>query len=176
MEEMQLVAPSKSKQLFWIFLLANIIYIVFVWSYLRPFQIGDIVRLETAKTIVATETLVQQWTIEGKVDGALQSIYFDYPFIILYIGLLGSACIFLSGSTGHEILRRAGKLFSFLLPAAGICDVLENVAMTETLQGKITRFTVSLTYDMAMAKFSILILSLLFIVICLIFLALNRIR
>jgi ABC-type transport system involved in cytochrome c biogenesis permease subunit len=176
MEEIQLVSGSRTKQLFWILLTANILYIFFAYFYLSPLTAADIVKLETAKTVPATEAIIQQWKVSGKYPFAIQSIYLDYVFIVLYCGGLATACIYLSGLTGHEILRRAGKLFSFLLPAAGTCDVIENISMTQSLRGTVTQLTVALTYDMAMAKFSVVILSVLFIVVCLMFVALGRIR
>lgn len=176
MEEIQLVSNPRTKQLFWIFVAANIIYIFFAWNFLAPLNSGDIVQLETAKTVTATESLIQQWKLNGKFSKAVQSIYLDYLFIVLYCAGLATACIYLAVQTGHEILRRAGKLFSFLLPAAGTCDVIENISMTQSLNGNITQFTVALTYDMAMAKFTVVILSVLFIVICLMFIALGRIK
>lgn len=52
---------------------------------------------------------------------------------------------------------------------AAICDVVENVSMLNSLDGSITKWNVVLTYDMAVTKFSIIILVLIFVLICVVF-------
>lgn len=163
-------APTASLQRwFWWLLLINVLFIACSRFYIQPLTSRDIVRFEVAKTTRVAESIVQEWKQMGKYNMAIQSIYIDYLFIILYTSGLAVACAFLSRLTGHEILIRAGKGASWLLAMAGICDVIENVAMTKSLQDAITPWNVMLAYDMAAAKFSVIILCLLFILVCLIF-------
>ena len=176
MADIYLVSHSISKRLFWILLVANIIFIFWSQQYLSPLNARDVVRFEVSKTMPAAEAIIQGWKDSGKFEKALQAIYLDYFFIILYTSGLAMACIFLSNITKHEILSRAGKIFSFLLIGAGTCDVIENISMTQSVQGHITHLTVALAYDMAMAKFSVVILSFLFILVCLLFVLLNKIK
>jgi hypothetical protein len=75
----------------------------------------------------------------------------------------------MSDATRHPLLIRSGRFFRWLAPAAGVCDILENIFMTQTLNGNVSELNVMLTYDMAVTKFSLLIVTLLFIVLCLIF-------
>lgn len=169
-------APTASLQRwFWWLLIINVLFIVCSRIYLQPLTSGEIVRFEVAKETSIVENLVNEWKQTGKYDKALHGIYLDYLFIVLYASGLAVACSFLSRLTGHEILIRAGKGASWLLAGAAICDVIENVAMTRTLHGAITPWNVMLTYDMAAAKFSVIILCLLFILVCLIFWLGNKI-
>ncbi|NII24105.1 hypothetical protein HB364_03370 [Pseudoflavitalea sp. X16] len=168
-------APTASLQRwFWWLLLVNVLFIICSRFYLQPLTSGDIVRFEVAKEASVAESIVHEWKQVGKYNKAVQSIYIDYLFIILYTSGLAVACAFLSRLTGHEILIRSGKGASWLLAIAGICDVIENVTMTKSLQGAITHWNVMLTYDMAAAKFSVIILCLLFILVCLIFWLSNK--
>jgi hypothetical protein len=78
------------------------------------------------------------------MEKAVQSIYLDFLFIILYTSGLSVACVFFSRLTAHEVLMRTGYFFSYLLVAAGICDVIENVALLRSLHGSIRNWNVIL--------------------------------
>lgn len=168
-------APTASLQRwFWWLLLVNILFIICAWTYLRPLTYGEMVRFEVAKETGIAEMMVNEWKLAGKYDKALQGIYVNCLFIGLYTAGLAVACSFLSRLTGHEILIRAGKGAFWLLAGAAVCDVIGNVTLMRSLQGTITHWNVMLSYDMATAKFSVLILCLLFILVCLIFWLSNR--
>jgi hypothetical protein len=159
------------KRWFWIFLLLNTAFTIGSRYYLRPLDTGDIVKFETAKHVPVAENLIREWTSSeaGKLDKAIDAIYIDYLFIALYVIGLSIACLYLSVLTGHEILRKAGRFLPILLVGAGVCDIIENIAMWYSMNGHLTNWNVTVTYDMAVTKFSIVILSLLFLLVCLIF-------
>lgn len=168
-------APSLSLQRwFWFLLTLNVLFIIGSVIYLHPLSFGDMMQLEVAKKTPVAERLLQEWYAAGKMEKAVESIYVDFLFIILYTTGLGAACLYLSRLTAHEVLIRAGKAISWLLVAAGICDVIENFTIMKILGGAVTSFNVMLTYDMAAAKFSVIILSLLFLLVCLIFWLINK--
>jgi hypothetical protein len=180
MAELSLVSqPHSSRQLrrwFWILLLLNLVFIIGSKFYLRPFNSNEIIRFEIAKDVDVAGKIVQQWNSSGadNIDKAIQSIYLDYLFIFLYVSVLSIACIYFSKLTRHDILKKAGRFFGFLIIAAGFCDVLENIAMWYSLNGYLNQWNVSVAYDMAVTKFSIIIVSLLFLINCLIFYLLEK--
>lgn len=177
-----LVKPLLTAQLyqlrrrFWFLLIANFIYIVAVHFILEPVTSGEMVRFEMAKETNVAETMLENWKASGNLNKAITGVYLDFLFILLYSSGLATACVFLAKLTKHEILGRAGKIFSYLLIIAAICDVIENIGMLKSMQGAVRSWNVMLAYDMAATKFSIVIVSLLFIIICLIFWGLNFIE
>lgn len=175
MKRLQTVSQYRVRKWFLVLLLANALYILFAGMYLRPLTSGEIVKFELAKEVPVADSIVQEWTANGKFEKAVQSIYLDFLFIILYTSGLSVACVLLSRLTHHEILIRTGYFFSYLLVAAGICDVIENVSMLRSLNGSFKTWNVVLTYDMAATKFSLVILSILFLSVCLIFWGLRKI-
>jgi hypothetical protein len=175
MKRLQSVSQYRVRKWFLVLLLANALYIFFAGWYLRPLTSREIVKFELAKEAHVAEGIVQDWTATGKHEKAVQSIYIDFLFIVLYSCGLAVACIFLSRLTRHEILIRTGYFFSYLVVAAGICDVIENVALLKSLYGTVHNWNTILAYDMAATKFSLLILTVLFLAICLIFWALRGI-
>lgn len=156
---------------FWIFLFLNTAYILWSRSYLQPLDTGEIVEFEIAKHLPVAESLVQEWASGDniKLQKAVESIYIDYLFIALYVIGLSVACLYLSKLTGHEILRKAGRFAPVLILAAGICDIVENIAMWYSMKGHLSQWNVTVTYDMAVTKFSIIILCMLFLLVCLMF-------
>ena len=175
MAELSIAPPVQSSRhlqnLFWILLFLNVVFIFWSKNFLQPLQTKDIVRFEVAKKVPVAESILREWESEGgeKVDKAIQAIYIDYLFIVLYVAGLSIGSIYLSRITRHPILKRAGKFIPFLLLAAGVCDVIENIAMTYSLNGHLNGWNVWLAHDMAVTKFSIVILALIFLVVCLIF-------
>jgi hypothetical protein len=173
MKRLRSVSQYRVRRWFLVLLLANALFIFFAGLYLRPLTSGEIVKFELAKEAPVAEAIIQDWTSAGKYEKAVQSIYIDFLFIVLYSSGLAVACIFLSRLTRHEILVKTGYFISYLVIAAGICDVIENIALLKSLYGTVRKWNTILAYDMAATKFSLLILSVLFIAICLIFWALR---
>lgn len=159
----------KLRLYFWVLLALNIGFIAWSKFYLSPFSSADIVKFELAKNTERAQQLVADWNATGLLEKAKQSIWLDYIFILLYTGLLMTAVPFFARLSQHVLMLRTGRFISMLLPIAAICDVIENISMTKTLSGNVSGFYVELTYDMAVAKFSLIILALIFIFICLLF-------
>ena len=158
---------------FWWLLVLNLLFMVGSKFYLSPLTSTEIVHFEIAKTTPVAERILQEWKSSGKYEKAVQSVYIDYLFIVLYVAGLSVACAFVSRLTGHEILIRAGKGLTYLLAIAGVCDVIENVSMMRSLHDVLRPWNVMLSYDMAAAKFSVVIISLLFVLVCLLFYVAN---
>ena len=167
-------AAKSTRSWFWLLLFLNILFIAGSKYYLSPLTSGEIVQFETAKHAGKAQAIIDDWVTHGKLEKAKQSIWIDYLFIFLYTSGLVAAVMFLSDATLHPLLIRSGRFFRWLLPAAGICDILENIFMQQTLRSGPNPFTVMLTYDMAVAKFSILIVTFLFLVLCFFFWILRK--
>lgn len=174
MNHLSIARPSSLQRWFWSLLIANTLFIIVSTWLLQPFTAGEIVRFELAKDVSVADSILREWIAHGKYQMAITSIYLDFLFILLYTTGLAVTCMFVAKMTGHEILQRAGKFFGSLLLAAGICDAVENAAMLRSLQGTMSKWSVVLTYDMATTKFSIVLLTVLFIFVCLVFRLLRR--
>lgn len=163
---------NKSSRLslyFWVFLALNLGFVAWSRTYLQPLTARDVVKFEVAKTLPKAERIMTEWKLSGKFEKAQDSIIADYVFIILYTAGFFTCVLLLSRLSKHELLQKTGRFIIMLLPVAAVCDVIENIAMTRTLAGDVSNFNVTLAYDMAVAKFSIIILTLIFLFICLLF-------
>lgn len=162
---------------FWILFFLNIGFIIWSKNFLFPLTTREIVQFEIAKKLSVAESILSEWSNsdDGKLTKAVQSIYIDYVFIILYTTGLTIGCIYWSQLTRHPVLKKAGRFMCFLVVGAGVCDVIENIAILNSLTGHLNGWNVLVAYDMAVTKFSIIILSFIFILVCLIFYILTRI-
>lgn len=154
------------RNLFWTSLTATIIFIFWSRWYLQPLTTGEIVSFEKAHTIDKATEIMIDWSFSNKLEKAQQSVVVDYFFILLYVVSIFTACRFLSTVSKREGLIKAGKVFSYLIIFAGLCDVVENLCMQHTLDGQFSKFIISLAYNMASAKFFLVGLCLVFIVVC----------
>jgi len=176
MKQLSFAPPANLQRWFWVLLAINCLFIIASKWYMLPLSTDQIVRFELAKELSVAERMILEWETYGKLNHAIIGIYIDFLFIVLYTTGMSVASIYLGRLSGHEILMRTGKFVTYLLIIAGICDVIENIAMLKSLQGTPTRWSVLLAYDMATTKFSIVILSALFIAVCLVFRLLRKIE
>jgi len=148
---------SKTK-LFWIATAITIGWIIFM----RPYTPKNIVQFEFAKTVENATTIITEWGVNG-VELAKTSIYLDLVFIILYCSSIMLGCRVSSQFSKKEFLIKIGIFFSFLIWIAGVCDVIENVAMLKTLT-EINQLPISVSFYFAAIKFSIVLITLAFVI------------
>lgn len=165
---------SRLRQLFWLFFVLTIAYMIWVRSYLYPLGSDEIVQFEVAKTASNAANIIERWKSSGKYDLGIQSTYLAYIFMLLYTVAIALGCRFLSVCTGNEIMIKGGKGFSWLIVLATGCDLVENIALSQTIRGHISQWNVTVAYDLARVKFSIVIVCLLFMVACLLYWVIGR--
>jgi hypothetical protein len=147
---------------------------IWVRSYLSPLSSDEIVQFEIAKTARNAAAIVEQWKNTGKYELGIQSTYFAYLFMFLYTVAIALGCRFFSVCTGNEIMIKGGKGFSLLIVGAAVCDLIENLALSRTIRGDFSQWNVSLAYNLARVKFSLVIVCLLFILTCLLYWGIGR--
>src|ERR1700744_5236147 len=160
---------SRLRQLFWLFLLLTIGYMIWVRNYLAPLSSDEIVQFEIAKTVDRAHAIIDDWKLTGKYEQGVKSTYLAYLFMVLYTLAIALGCRFISLCTGNEIMIKGGKGFSWLIILATLCDVAENIALFRILHGHISQGNVSIAYYLGRVKFSIVIVCLLFMLACLLY-------
>ena len=165
---------SRLRQLFWLFFLLTIGYMIWVRNYLSPLSSDEIVQFEIAKTADKAQAIIENWKLTGKYDEGVKSTYFAYVFMFLYTMAIAIGCRFISACTGNDILIKGGRGFAWLIFVATICDLFENIAISRTLSGNISQWNVSIAYNLARVKFSIVIVCLLFMVACFLYWAIGK--
>lgn len=157
---------GRLRNMFWFFFLLTIGYMIWVRSCLAPLSSDELVRFEIAKTVDKAKAIVDDWKLTGKYEKGIESSYFAYIFMVLYTLAIALGCRFISVCTRNEILIKGGRGFAALIIFATVCDLIENFALSHTLRGSISQSNVTLTYNLARIKFSIVIVCVLFILAC----------
>lgn len=162
------------RQLFWLFFLLTIAYMIWVRNYLSPLSSDEIIQFEIAKTTSNATAIIEGWKNTGKYELGLASTNFAWVFIALYTIAIVLGCRFLSMCTGNEIMIKGGKGFSWLIILATACDLVEDIALSRTIRGHISQWNVTLAYDLARVKFSVAIVCILFMLTCFLYWGIAR--
>ena len=158
---------NRLNRLFWLMLVLNIIYFAWMKFQLAPLETNEILAFEISRTSERATAWVNNWKAQPpKYDRAVSSLRYDYVFILLYCTGLFIAVLQFGRLSGQDLLVRSSKLIVVLVVIAGLCDVLENVFLATVLKDSFDGHSVRMAYNFAAAKFSILIVSLLFCVVC----------
>ena len=169
-------SSSQLRKKFWISFLLSILFIFVMKFLIGPVTTRQIVDFELAKTAEKALKVKNELIRLGILDLFLRSVYLDFVFLVLYSACFFYGCRFISGLTGNYILRKAGEAFSWLALLAGIADVVENIGMIRIAKSKVFKnWLPELTYDMALMKFSLLIIMLLFMLVCLIIWGIDKV-
>lgn len=147
-----------------------------IWmrNYISPLTAGEIVQFEIAKTVEKANSIIEHWKLSGKYEPGIRSNSLAFFFMALYTIAIALGCRFISACTGNEILIKGGKGFSYLIILATICDLAENIAMSRILHGTVSQLNVTIAYNLARVKFSIVIVCLLFIMTCFLYWVIDR--
>ncbi|GGB08699.1 hypothetical protein [Puia dinghuensis] len=165
---------SRLRQLFWFFFLLTIGYMIWVRSYLAPLNSDEIVQFEIAKTAGKAQAIIDNWKQTGKYEQGVKSTYFAYIFMVLYTLAIALGCLFISACTGNEIMIKGGKGFAWLIILATACDVIENISLAHTIRGPVSQWNVTVAYNLARVKFSIVIVCILFMLVCALYWVISR--
>ena len=161
------------------FLYASILltaaWVAFVKYQTHPFTSEEIVRFEFAGTPERVTAILNEWEEKGWTTLAKNSIYLDFIFIFLYTASLALGCLTFPSLTGKINLMNWGmRLYRFSL-YAGLSDFLENLCLLEIIYGEERTFFPAAAWGLALIKFVIIGIVLLFLFRCLIHWAVSRI-
>lgn len=133
----------------------------FIKSSVAP---SGIVSFELAKELPRANLILKDWEAKGVLVVAALSLGVDFLFILAYASFI-ALLLFLVSYKNTNWIYKIGKFLITAVLIAGFLDVIENIALINLLIGEKSQFYASLAFYMAFAKFSILGLSILFIII-----------
>ena len=120
-----------------------------------------IVNLEFASTAEELNAVLFGWpNADVKAN-----IYIDFVFIPFYVLFFSTAALACSQAWVSSSMQSAGKSLSKAVYFAGVLDLIENKIMLDSFAGSFSDFTLMLTNWCAGAKFLLLLVVMLYIVI-----------
>lgn len=128
-----------------------------------------IVSFELAKNIKTSEAVLNSWNVTAKSFAGL-SLGIDFLFLLLYAGFIAFSIYLLNSYLWNEnlIMYQTGKLMMGAIILAAVFDAIENVALIRLLTGDLKQIWSSLAYYASTIKFSLVGLSILYLLINLI--------
>ena len=132
-------------------------------------DMGDvgIIEFELARTSEQASEYYGELGESGR-DAAEDSLYLDYPYLILYGLLYASACVVVAARAAERGMTRLaswGRPLMWGSAAAAACDAAENLALLRVLDGHTDQPWPGLAFTFASVKFLLLAAATLYIVV-----------
>lgn len=123
-------------------------------------DMGDvgIIEFELARTSEKASEYYGELGEMGR-DGARESLYLDYPFLVLYGLLYAAACLVVgarAAERGMDRVARLGRPAAWGALAAAACDAIENLALLRVLDGHTDQPWPGIAFTFAAVKFLLL--------------------
>ena len=150
-------------------------WVVFMGSEIKPLTSPEIVRFEFAGTHEKVETILLEWQQKGWIGLAKHSIYLDFVFLFLYGATLAMASLTFPGFTNKPGFIIWGQRFYRFSLYAALSDFLENLCLLEILYGSEHTFFPAAAWLFALLKFSLIIMVMLFLILCLVQAGITRV-
>ena len=133
------------------------------------------VAFELTNNIHDARIMIDMWGEKGRIVAAF-SLGIDYLFLISYSIFFGLIAFIIGKKLNgrSRLLSKPGYVLSWLMILAGVYDSIENFALIRILTGCQYSMWATTAYYFATMKFTIVIITLVFIVLGLIMLWLTR--
>ncbi len=131
-----------------------------------------IVSFELAGSLSRATAIVQSWDRRAMAYAGF-SLGLDYLFMLAYATAFMLSCRWAAEQWQATGWRRLGMTLATLMPVAALADVIENISLWRTLQ-HLTEPWPHLARVMAVSKFSLLALGLLYVLVSLFMRVLRR--
>ena len=132
-------------------------------------DMGDvgIIEFELARTSEQASEFYGELGESGR-DAARESLYLDYPYLILYGLFYASACIVVgarAAERGMAGVARWGRPLAIAALVAAGCDAVENLSLLRVLEGHTDQPWPGIAFTFATAKFALAACAVLYAVI-----------
>ena len=99
---------------------------------MRLYSPTNMVQFELAGTTQEASDIIAKWGVDG-VALAQTGTYLDFIFLLFYGGCFAFGCRVAANFSGKALLIKIGAALFWLVWAAAACDVIENIAMLQTM-------------------------------------------
>lgn len=158
---------SKNRKLF-IFLLILTIFSIIIMQHFDSYLKTDvspqgIVSLELAKDLSISVKIIETWEENEVILVAGLSTGFDFLFLVIYTSFISLLILLLSKQWKNELVNKISKIIIWTVIFAAFLDIIENLSMIKLFLGDLEQKWVSIAFYAAFIKFSIILISLIYI-------------
>ncbi len=126
---------------------------------------SGIVSFELAKNLDNSVKILNSWDENAKISAGL-SLGTDFVFLLVYSGFIAMLIFNINNRLwADKPFYRAGNYFIALIFLAALFDVIENISLIKLLLGNVDQTWSSLAYYFAIAKFTLILLCIVYLLI-----------
>lgn len=122
---------------------------------------GGIITFELIGTLQGSQGIIESWQGD-RMTWAGINMGLDFLFLTLYGVTIALACLMISRQLSNELLKKMGVYLAVGVLFAALLDIIENIALIKLLLGSPNAFLPVLAKWMAVPKFMLVLLSLLY--------------
>ena len=126
-----------------------------------------IIQFELARTSEKASEYYGELGNKGR-DAARESLYLDYPYLVLYALFYAAACVAVGARAAERGMARLaglGQPLAIGALVAAACDAVENVALLQVLNGHTDQPWPAIAFTFASFKFLLLIAASLYAIV-----------
>jgi hypothetical protein len=161
---------KKAEKKLTFFLVIATIFIGYFMLFFDSFLTNEvcengIISFQLAKHVGVSEAILNSWNNQSKISAGLNT-GLDFLFLIIYPSLIALLVHKLNRKLwSNHSFYSIGIIVLFTQFFAALFDAIENIGLTQLLLGNITQFWTSIAYYFAIAKFILLAIGILYIII-----------
>ena len=164
----KLSKKSEKKLTFSLFYLLLITFLTMFYfnSFLDThFAPNGIIDFELAKTIENAQEILNSWSPLAKIFAGL-SLGFDFLFLLIYTLFISLLIHKLNERLWiNSSFYKVGEILIWSMFITAIFDAVENVCLIKLLIGNFKQYWVSVAYYFAIAKFILILISFIYIIV-----------
>jgi hypothetical protein len=132
-------------------------------------DMGDvgIIEFELARTSEKASEFYGELGESGR-DAARESLYLDYPYLILYGLFYAAACVVVAARAaerGMTRLARLGRPLAWGAFGSAACDAIENAALLQVLDGHTDQPWPGIAFTFASVKFLLIAAAVIYVIV-----------
>lgn len=137
---------------------------------------NGIVSFELAKDFNTSISIISSWDLQAKINAGL-SLGIDFLYLIVYSIFFATSCYLISQKyiNKNNWMFKTGLLLTKLQFVAALFDAIENIALIKLLLGSNNSLLSLIAYYSASIKFAIIAIGILYIIIGLVTLLIQKI-
>lgn len=163
------INSKETKRLFWVLFGLTLLTLLGMQITGAPLKTeiasGGIITFELVGTLAGSQGIIDSWQGPALVWAGV-NMGLDFLFLFLYGVTIALACLILADRkpANLEIMAVAGKWLALGVIIAALLDIIENIALILLLTGSDSEFLPQLARGVAIPKFGLVFLALLYVV------------
>lgn len=161
-------SKSTNKKLFVVLLISTLASVFIMQHFDSQLKTTEspmgIISFEFAKDVEKSIKIVDSWQEKNVIKAANINLKYDFVFAFFYISFI-SLLIFLVSNKRKNSIKIIGKTLIWAMLFIALLEIVENTSLIQLLTGNIKQVWATIAYYTAIPKFSIVFLSIFYVIV-----------